>query len=65
MFWAFGQVYYESIEYRISIIEPNSGIDKYRRNELSNQHYSCDVYNAVYTRIITRYNRLLQMLYGL
>ena len=35
----FGQVYDESIEYRISSIEPNSGIDKYRRNQVSNQHY--------------------------
>ena len=32
------QVYDESIEYRISSIEPNSGIDKYRRNQVSNQH---------------------------
>ena len=28
-----------SIEYRVSSIEPNSGIDKYRRNQVSNQHY--------------------------
>ena len=28
-----------NIEYRISSIEPNSGIDKYRRNQVSNQHY--------------------------
>ena len=28
----------ESIEHRISSIEPNSGIDKYRRNQVSNQH---------------------------
>ena len=35
----FGQVYDETIEYRISSIEPNSGIDKYRRNQVSNQHY--------------------------
>ena len=34
----FGHVYGESIEYRISSIEPNSGIDKYRRNQVSNQH---------------------------
>ena len=34
-------IYDESIEYRISSIEPNSGIDKYRRNQVSNQHTTC------------------------
>ena len=32
----FGQVYDESIEYRIS--NQNQGIDKYRRNQVSNQY---------------------------
>ena len=34
--------YVEEITFttKVSSIEPNSGIDKYRRNQVSNQHYN-------------------------